>query len=122
MNDYKERMRAALNEARQKDACSLPSLFASYGVDLIRRGEKVYARRCPFCEGKQKLVMSEFRGRWTFKCFKASCEANQGGDAFTFLKLTRGLDNRGAARALLEIAGIEHPWDQIQRERKEGGR
>lgn len=122
MSDYKSELRDAIIAANQKAACALPEIAASLSVELITRGANHYARICPWCQGKQKLLIKQSAsGNWRFRCYKSSCQANQGGDTISFLELKLGLSSRDAVRYLLERAGIEHPWDRFQRIKKEGG-
>lgn len=128
---YRDLIRTAIAEAKTHPSASLPALAAAHHIELLQRGNNHYAKKCPWCGGKQKLRLRLTHSGWRFGCFKSDCEAARGGDAIDFLALVRGTDRRTAIRTLLEIAGIEHPWDRItshpdarpvrNREHREGG-
>lgn len=120
--DYRSLIRLAIDEAKAHPRNQLPELAASTGIELLQRGSRIYARNCPWCQGRMKFCLRQTPSGWRFGCFRTTCTANSGGDAISFIALTRGLDRRQAVRAMLENAGIEHPWDRIQREWKGGAR
>lgn len=116
MSDYKEKLKAAISEARSRRGGTIFAIAAAKGIELNGRG---VAKQCPWCQKKDKLSFFEKEGIGRFKCPVTSCDGNAGGDEIGFLQLHDGLDLREATRAFLESAGVEHPWDVIEREKKD---
>lgn len=104
--------RQAVQEAKRSGRGMLPRLVTLHQIEMDSKG---YAKRCPWCEKKQTFKISNQNGSWRFICFNDQCQANEGGDEVGFLSIREGISRREACKRLLEIAGIENPFD---RERK----
>ncbi|MEI6655771.1 MAG: DUF927 domain-containing protein [Verrucomicrobiota bacterium] len=108
----KEALRRAFGEAVEAAKHSpqgmLPRLMSAYAIELNGKG---YAPRCPWCQKKDTFNINNKKGVWLFGCFYDKCEAHKGGDEVGFIALKEGLTRRDAAKRLLEIAGIENPFD-----------
>jgi hypothetical protein len=116
-NDYRDELRDAITLAKSSARCTVPAILQEQGTEITGAGAgKRYARICPCCGGRQKMIISED----SFRCFKSSCPANSGGDTIGLISILHGCDNRQAVRTLLSRAGIEHPYDRFMRE-KNGG-
>lgn len=82
-----------------REATDLVELFSE--VTKVRRSGRSYMAVCPFHEEKSPS-MSIDRGRGLYHCFGCG----EGGDVFTFLEKSQGLDFGEALEALARRAGI----------------
>lgn len=118
-SDYREELRECIATAKQNARCTIPAILQEHGTEVTGGGAgKRYARTCPFCGKKQKMIVQDD----SYRCFKASCPANSGGDTIGLIALLHRCDNRQAIRTLLSRAGIEHPYDRFMREKGKEGR
>lgn len=95
---------------RVREATDLVDLFSE--VTKVRRSGRSYMAVCPFHEEKTPS-MSLDRGRGLYHCFGCG----EGGDVFTFLQKTQGMDFGEALEALARRAGItiEHDPDAARK-------
>ena len=84
---------------RVREATDLVELFSE--VTKVRRSGRSYMAVCPFHQEKTPS-MSLDRGRGLYHCFGCG----EGGDVFTFLQKTQGLDFHEALENLARRAGI----------------
>lgn len=84
---------------RVREATDLVDLFAE--VTKVRRSGRSYMAVCPFHQEKTPS-MSLDRARGLYHCFGCG----EGGDVFTFLQKTQGLDFAEALESLARRAGI----------------
>ncbi len=99
---------------RVREATDLVDLFAE--VTKVRRSGRSYMAVCPFHQEKTPS-MSLDRTRGLYHCFGCG----EGGDVFTFLQKTQGLDFAEALESLARRAGITIELDP-QAERNRGRR
>lgn len=84
---------------RVRRTVNLATLFE--GVTTVRRAGASWQAICPF-HAEKTPSLSIDPGRGLFHCFGCG----QGGDVFTFLELTQGLEFREALQELADRAGI----------------
>ena len=84
---------------RVRRSVNLATLFE--GVTTVRRAGASWQAICPF-HAEKTPSLSIDPGRGLFHCFGCG----QGGDVFTFLELTQGLEFREALQELADRAGI----------------
>lgn len=115
MNDLRSEYRAALEEAKHSPKCLLPRIVEAEGIKLDGKG---LAAVCPWCTKKKTFNVNNKTGAWLCGCFNDTCEAHRVGDVIGFLSLRQGISRKAACSALLEMAGIENPFDRARREKK----
>lgn len=117
---YQDAIREAFDDARSKDAGRIERIAESRGIETKKAtGEKWTAKVCPWCKKKGKLGFWHQGGKSFFKCPVTSCAGNTGGDEIAFIELVDGVDRKTAIRTFLSQAGVEHPWDRLEREKEQ---
>ena len=111
MSTYNEAMKEAVATAKQK-VNLVDYATAKLGMEV--RGKYV---TCPFCHKKGKMIIGENSAR----CFSSGCAGSKTMDHIGLYMEIKGTDYRAASTALLEYAGVEHPWDKFQREKEQRG-
>ncbi len=117
MSNYKEELKRAIADARQKRAGTLHDICRARGMTVRADGGNCYAHPCPGCEKKDTFKIFTEPGRTTFRCHNTTCDFNKGGDEIEFFSRAGNMNRRDATRAFLYHTGVEHPYDRWKQER-----